>query len=172
MAGSSAAVLAFLNLSPTEVVIIFVVAIVVFGRRLPEVAGQAAGALQRMRRSLDDLRRETGIDREIRSARRAFEDAVPREVRSLDVRRSAKEGLDKAIKTAEVGPEELPPVPPAKRDVGPAQVPPAVPPGVGEPPAAPDAPPTAPQASGLPARGTGDGDGDDPGASGPTATQG
>jgi len=105
-------VLAFLNLSPTEVIIILVVAIVVFGRRLPEVAGQAAGALQRMRRSLDDLRRETGIDREIRNARRAFEDAVPRDVRSFDLRRKTREGIDKAVRAAEVGPAELPPVPP------------------------------------------------------------
>jgi Sec-independent protein translocase protein TatA len=117
-------VLAFLNLSPVEVVIILVVAIVVFGRRLPEVAGQAAGAVQRMRRSLEDLRRETGIDREIREARRAVEDAVPRDIRPSHVSRKAREGLDKALRTAEVGPEELPPIPPAKRDA-PEAAPPA-----------------------------------------------
>jgi Sec-independent protein translocase protein TatA len=109
-------VLAFLNLSPVEIVIILVVAIVVFGRRLPEVAGQAAGAVQRMRRSLEDLRRETGIDREIREARRAVEDAVPRDVRPGAISRKAREGLDKALRSAEVGPGDLPPIPPAKRD--------------------------------------------------------
>ena len=83
--------MALLNLSPIEVAIIVIVAIVVFGRRLPEVAGQAAGAVQRLRRSLDDLRRETGIDREIQEARRAVETAVPRDVRALDVRTLARE---------------------------------------------------------------------------------
>jgi Sec-independent protein translocase protein TatA len=81
--------LAFLNLGPQEFVIIAIVAVVVFGRRLPEVAGQAAGAVQRMRRSLDDLRRETGIDREVQNARRAVEEAMPRVPRTLDVRREA-----------------------------------------------------------------------------------
>ena len=66
--------LAFLNLAPSELIVIAVVAILVWGRRLPEVAGQAAGVVQRMRRSLDDLRRETGIDREIQNARRAVDD--------------------------------------------------------------------------------------------------
>jgi Sec-independent protein translocase protein TatA len=83
--------MALLNLSPAEVAIIVIVAIVVFGRRLPQVAGQAAGTVQRWRRSLDDLRRETGIDREIAEARRAVESAVPREVRALDVRALARE---------------------------------------------------------------------------------
>jgi Sec-independent protein translocase protein TatA len=83
--------MALLNLSPAEVAIIVIVAIVVFGRRLPQVAGQAAGTVQRLRRSLDDLRRETGIDREIAEARRAVESAVPREVRALDVRTLARE---------------------------------------------------------------------------------
>jgi Sec-independent protein translocase protein TatA len=83
--------MALLNLSPAEVAIIVIVAIVVFGRRLPQVAGQAAGTVQRWRRSLDDLRRETGIDREIAEARRAVESAVPREVRALDVRTLARE---------------------------------------------------------------------------------
>jgi Sec-independent protein translocase protein TatA len=130
MPGVDPLVLALLNLSPVEIVIILVVAIVVFGRRLPEVAGQAAGAVQRMRRSLEDLRRETGIDREIREARRAVEDAVPRDIRPSQVSRKAREGLDKALRAAEVGPEELPPIPPARRD---PQAPPA--PAEGAPPA-------------------------------------
>lgn len=86
--------LAFLNLAPSELIVIAVVAILVWGRRLPEVAGQAAGVVQRMRRSLDDLRRETGIDREIQNARRAVDEAVPRGVRTLDVRREARKLVD------------------------------------------------------------------------------
>jgi len=82
-----------------------------------QVAGQAAGAVQRMRRSLEDLRRETGIDREVQNARRAFEDAVPRDVRGLDVRRAARKGVDAALSAAEVQPQEQPAIPPAKREV-------------------------------------------------------
>lgn len=65
----------FFGLSFAELVVIFVVAILVFGQRLPQVAGETAATLQRVRRSLSDLRRETGIDQEILKAKREFEDA-------------------------------------------------------------------------------------------------
>lgn len=75
--------LAFLNLGLTEMLLILVVAILVFGRNLPTVAVQAAAAVQKMRRSLVDLRREAGIDDELRRARREFEQAVPRDLPRL-----------------------------------------------------------------------------------------
>ena len=75
--------LAILNLGVAEMILIAVVAILVFGRNLPSVAVQAASTVQRMRRSLADLRRETGIDDELRRARREFEEAVPRDLPSL-----------------------------------------------------------------------------------------
>jgi len=98
--------LAFLNLAPSELLVIAVVAILVWGRRLPEVAGQAAGVVQRMRRSLEELRRETGIDREIQSARRAVDEAVPRGVRTLDVRREARKLVDDATRGEPTPPQE------------------------------------------------------------------
>jgi Sec-independent protein translocase protein TatA len=134
--------LAILNLSPVEIVIILVVAVVVFGRRLPEVAGQAAGAVQRMRRSLEDLRRETGIDREIQNARREIDEAVPRDVRPSHISRKAREGLDRALRSAEVGAEDVPPpVPPAKRDVADAAAEDDAQPAAGTPSPAPVAQP-------------------------------
>ncbi len=105
--------LAFLNLGPSEIVVIAVVAILVWGRRLPEVAGQAAGVVQRMRRSLDDLRRDTGIDREIQNARRAVDEAVPRGVRTLDVRREARKLVEEATRPA---PEPSEPAAPAPEE--------------------------------------------------------
>jgi len=117
--------LAFLNLAPSELLVIAVVAILVWGRRLPEVAGQAAGVVQRMRRSLEELRRETGIDREIQSARRAVDEAVPRGVRTLDVRREARKLVDDATRgaptptpapTQEPARDEPPPPPAASGD--------------------------------------------------------
>jgi len=68
--------LAFLgNLSIPEVVLVAVVAVMVFGRRLPEVAGHAARHFRRLRRMLEDVRRETGIDAELRDMRREFRQA-------------------------------------------------------------------------------------------------
>lgn len=79
----------FMGLSVIELMVIVVVAILVFGQRLPQVAGETAATLQRLKRSLSDLRRETGIDQEIYRAKREFEDAQ-REARKLDVRDAVK----------------------------------------------------------------------------------
>lgn len=68
----------FQNIGLPETILIGVLAILIFGRRLPEVAAKAAVQVQRFRRGLADLRRETGIDAEIRAARRAVEQSVPR----------------------------------------------------------------------------------------------
>ena len=69
--------LAFIqNINPTELLLIAVVAILIFGRRLPEVAGQVAGRVQQARRAFNDLKRETGIDEELRQARRNFDSAI------------------------------------------------------------------------------------------------
>lgn len=62
------------NLSAPEVVLIAVVSVLVFGRRLPQVAGQAMRNVSRMRRHLDDLRRESGIDREIYDVKESLDD--------------------------------------------------------------------------------------------------
>jgi Sec-independent protein translocase protein TatA len=68
--------LAFIgNLSFLEMGMILVIAVLVFGRRLPEVAGQAAAQLHKARRALTDLRRESGIDEELRKARRTLTSA-------------------------------------------------------------------------------------------------
>ncbi len=56
----------FGNLSFSEILLIAVVAVMVFGKRLPEVAGQTVRQVAKLRRNLDDLRRESGIDRELR----------------------------------------------------------------------------------------------------------
>jgi sec-independent protein translocase protein TatB len=96
------------GLSFWELVVIALVAVLVFGPRLPQVAAEAAHYLGKLRRSLNDLRRETGIDREIEAARRAIEDAVPREVRQLDVRSVARRQLDELRREATEPLEEAP----------------------------------------------------------------
>ena len=62
----------FGNLGFGEVVLIAIVSILVFGKRLPEVASQTFRQVAKLRRNLDDLRRETGIDRELRDVRGAL----------------------------------------------------------------------------------------------------
>lgn len=64
------------NFSPGEFMLVLVVAILIFGRRLPEVAAKAAVQIQRARRGVADFRRETGFDDEIRKARQVMEDPI------------------------------------------------------------------------------------------------
>jgi len=57
------------NLAPLELLLVGVLAVLVFGRRLPEVAVQAARILQRARDAFGEMRREAGIDDELRDIR-------------------------------------------------------------------------------------------------------
>lgn len=73
------------GISPGELLVIGIVAIMVFGGRLPQVAGEVAATVQKLRRSLNDLRRDSGIDREIANARREFEQGVVKPLREADL---------------------------------------------------------------------------------------
>ncbi len=64
------------SIGPLEMVIVVFAAILVYGRRLPEVAGEAAGWVQRARRSLNDLKNETGISEELRNARQSMDQVM------------------------------------------------------------------------------------------------
>ena len=68
----------FGNLAPSEVLVLAVIAVLVFGKRLPEVAGRGYTQLRRWRQSLDQLRRETGIDRELHNIKYQVDDAARR----------------------------------------------------------------------------------------------
>lgn len=61
----------------TELLLVAVVALMVFGRRLPEVAVRAAAHLTRLRRSLTQMWREAGIEDELRKVRRDVERTMP-----------------------------------------------------------------------------------------------
>lgn len=74
------------NLGPAETVLIVVVAVLVFGGRLPEVARDAMRAFYKMRRSLDEIRHDMGgVGRELddlrRDVTRTVEAPKPRGVR-------------------------------------------------------------------------------------------
>ncbi len=94
---------------------IALVAVLVFGGRLPQVAGEAAATVQRLRRALTDLRRESGIDQELQNARREIEQNVVRPFREVDVvgtvRREvseAKSAVNRAVSSAVVDPPGAP----------------------------------------------------------------
>lgn len=82
------------NLGPTEIVAIVVMAILIFGPRLPQVAAEFGSWLMKFRRSVSDLRRDSGIDREIMEVRRQVENSVPREARTFDPARSLRQGVE------------------------------------------------------------------------------
>ena len=77
------------NLSIGEFMVVGVLAVLIFGGRLPEVAARVFHYVRRFRRSLEDLRRETGIDNEIRK--------IEFELREAD--RQARAGLTPAQST-------------------------------------------------------------------------
>ncbi|MFT5464305.1 MAG: Sec-independent protein translocase protein TatA [Planctomycetota bacterium] len=77
------------NLSIGEFLVVGVLAVLIFGGRLPEVAARVFHYVRRFRRSLEDLRRETGIDREIQR--------IDFELREAD--RQARAGLSTAPST-------------------------------------------------------------------------
>lgn len=61
-----APVLAFFgNLDFSEIVVVGVLAVLIFGKRLPSVASETFGQVKKFRRALDNMRRETGIDKEL-----------------------------------------------------------------------------------------------------------
>jgi Sec-independent protein translocase protein TatA len=127
--------LAFLeNLSLTEIGIVIVVAVMVFGGKLPEAAGQAAAQLQKLRRQLTDLKRETGIDKELAEMKRNVEQAIPRMPRIVDVPGTIERRLEAVAREADaaaVKPDAAPDAaatPPASAEAAPGPSPSPTPP--------------------------------------------
>ncbi len=69
--------LAFIgNMSVGETLMIAVVAVLVFGGRLPEVAREAMRMFYRARRSLDEIRREANIGGGLRDVEREIRNSI------------------------------------------------------------------------------------------------
>lgn len=101
----------FGNLAPSEVLVLAVIAVLVFGKRLPEVAGRGYTQLRRWRQSLDQLRRETGIDRELRNIGHEVDDAA-RRARIEDDLAEARAAEVKPAEPVEAEPIEPEPIEP------------------------------------------------------------
>ena len=89
------------NLGGLELLLVFGAALLVFGKRLPEVAGQAGRQLVKVRRSLDAAWRDTGMEKELRDVKRDLESAIPRDLSIGDMARIASEEMDKRVKANE-----------------------------------------------------------------------
>ena len=88
----------FESLGFSELMIVMVAAILIFGKRLPEVASQAGAQLAKFRRSLQDIKNETGIDNDIRKIQRDIQQAVPRDLSMGEMARIASIELEKRMK--------------------------------------------------------------------------
>lgn len=66
------------NLDLSEIAIVLIGAILVFGRNLPQVAMRGAAQFVRLRRQLMQVWREAGFEEELRKAQFELENAVPR----------------------------------------------------------------------------------------------
>jgi len=93
--------MALLNLQAGELAIVLLVAILVFGKRLPQVAGQAASQVTRVRRALEKAWRDTGMDRELHQMRRDIDTAIPRDLSIGEMARLASAEMDRRIRENE-----------------------------------------------------------------------
>ena len=80
------------NLDTTELIVVVIAAVLVFGRRLPQVAAQAGAQVGKLRRQLDSAWKDSGVDKEVREVQRSIEsirDAVPRDLSAGALARTA-----------------------------------------------------------------------------------
>ena len=68
--------LAFLtNIGLPELLVIAVIAVLIFGKDLPQAASKAYLQVRKLRNAVDDLRRESGIEHELRNIERSVREA-------------------------------------------------------------------------------------------------
>ena len=82
------------NIGTFELLIVGVAALLVFGKRLPEVASQAGTALARFKRDLNKTWDDTGMEREIRK----LKEVLPKDMSVTDMARLAAERMEKRIR--------------------------------------------------------------------------
>jgi sec-independent protein translocase protein TatA len=100
--------LAFFNMDSMELVIIVVIALLLFGERLPEVAKSVGRGVMEFRKSLQDLRSQSGIDDAIRKFKDEIQvpDGVrnPRRFLEDSVRRTIAEETTPAPEAGDAAP--------------------------------------------------------------------
>jgi len=97
------------NIETTELLVVLIGAILVFGKRLPQVASEAGAQLGKLRRTLDSAWRDSGVDREVREMQRSIEsirEAVPRDLSAGSVARLAANEFQRRVEQNQRGTEE------------------------------------------------------------------
>jgi len=123
----------FEDIGFTEILVIGIAGVLLFGKRLPEVAGQAGQQLVKFRRSLQQVKAESGMEQEVRKIQRTLEEAIPRDLSVGEVARLASARVSERIQSARRELDEQVGKPLADApDSSPA--PAAPPPGAGEAP--------------------------------------
>ena len=89
------------NLDTSELVIVMLAAILIFGKKLPQVAAQAGQQLVKLRRSVDQAWRDTGMEGEIRNVKRDLEEAIPRDLSLGEMARIASAEMDRRVRANE-----------------------------------------------------------------------
>ncbi len=84
----------FDNIGTFEMIIVAVAALLVFGKRLPEVASQAGATLTKFRRGLDGAIQDSGVEQEIRK----IKSAIPTDMSVKDVARAAARRLEDRLR--------------------------------------------------------------------------
>jgi len=106
----------FSNLSFAEVIMIAAIGIMVFGRKLPRIAVEIGTQLTKMRRNLNKVWRETGVQdeirrmqREMRQAEYEVRDAVRKAADAEEADEAAEAGFEGAEHDAPYHEGEVPP---------------------------------------------------------------
>ena len=90
----------FGNLNFLELAVILIVAIMIFGRDLPKVAGQLFAHLSKAKRAMQTMWRETGIEAEMRKVQREMREAEA--MARFDPALIAREATDRWTKEVDV----------------------------------------------------------------------
>jgi len=103
----AAALALFGNIGMTEMLLILIVAVLIFGKDLPQAASKVYLQARKLRNAVDDLRRESGIDQEMRNIERTVREA------EWEARRGMSPGGSEARKLTPPPPESQVPRPAA-----------------------------------------------------------
>ncbi|MBI5363525.1 MAG: twin-arginine translocase TatA/TatE family subunit [Planctomycetes bacterium] len=88
------------NLDTTELIVVVIAAVLIFGKRLPQVAAQAGAQIGKLRRQLDTAWRDSGVDKEVREVQRSIDtlrDAIPRDLSAGSLARTAANEFQRRV---------------------------------------------------------------------------
>ncbi|MBK7642676.1 MAG: twin-arginine translocase TatA/TatE family subunit [Planctomycetes bacterium] len=93
----------FEDVGMSEILVIGIFGVLLFGKRLPEVASQAGQHLVKFRRSLQQARTDSGLDQEVRKIQRTFQEAIPHDLSVGEVARLASARVQERVAKARKG---------------------------------------------------------------------